>query len=245
MRWAIDGDVILYAVCFAAKDDPVSFACRSSRSFVENVMHAVGAEACDIYLTGSGNYRMEYGCEAYPYKGTRKSDKPEHFAEVKKFMIENLGAILVEGEEADDRLGIDAVQHGSGIATIDKDLLGVPGWHYNWNQREVQEVSPEDADRFFYKQLITGDSTDNIPGLFKRVGWKATKKFIDPIDFMHTPEEMYDYVRNVYLEGFEKVGMMLDQKDEIVDDWLLRQGRQLWIRREPNELWEPPKWDVE
>jgi len=34
--------------------------------------------------------------------------------------------------------------------------------------------------------------------------------------------------------------MCVDEKEEILDDWLLRQGRQLWIRREPEQMWEFP-----
>jgi len=133
-----------------------------------------------------------------------------------------------------------AYQHGHGIATLDKDLYGVPGWHWNWRRKELFNVSPEDADRFFYKQLITGDATDNIPGLFRRLGQKATRTLLDPIEDMFDPAEMYAYVRDVYSQAFDKVGMCVDEKEEILDDWLLRQGRQLWIRREAGQMWEFP-----
>jgi hypothetical protein len=57
---------------------------------------------------------------------------------------------------------------------------------------------------------------------------------------MYDSAEMYAYVRNVYAEAFDKVGMCVDEKEQILDDWLLRQGRQLWIRRQEGELWEFP-----
>ena len=240
MRWGLDGDIILYSVAFAAKDDPIAFACRSARSVCEQIMQQLGAEGAEIYLTGDGNYRLQYGCDTYPYKGTRKSEKPAHFAALKEYMIDSLGAELVQGEEADDKLGYMAYQHGYGIATLDKDLYGVPGWHWNWRRKELFNVSPEDADRFFYKQLLTGDATDNIPGLFRRLGQKATRTLLDPIEDMFEPAEMYAYVRDVYSQAFDKVGMCVDEKEQILDDWLLRQGRQLWIRREPEQMWEFP-----
>tara|TARA_R110000772_G_scaffold7665_2_gene25851 strand:+ start:6862 stop:7602 length:741 start_codon:yes stop_codon:yes gene_type:complete len=244
MRWAVDGDILLYAVAYAAKDDPVSYACRSVRAACQDVMYAVNAEAIDIYLTGSGNYRAEYGDTTYPYKGTRLSEKPAHFTELKRYMIEEMGAILIEGEEADDRMGIDATQYGHGIATIDKDLNGIAGWHYRWKIRGkdavVYNVSPEEADRFFYLQLLTGDATDNIPGLFKRLGRKVTAPIKEPLQYLHTPEEMYAYVRGIYSEAYDKVGMCLDDKDEVIDNWILKQARCLWIRREDDEMWEPP-----
>ena len=121
----------------------------------------------------------------------------------------------------------------SEVATLDKDLMGVPGWHYTWagKKQGVFIVTEEEADRFFYKQLLTGDSTDNIPGLFKRVGVKATDKVLSPIDDMVSTSDMYEYVREVYREGYDKVGICPDDKEEVVDDWLLRQARCLWIRR--------------
>ena len=70
------------------------------------------------------------------------------------------------------------MRDGWGIATLDKDLDGVPGWHYVWKgKREgVFYVTETEADRFFYTQMLTGDATDNIPGLFKMVGVKALAK---------------------------------------------------------------------
>lgn len=101
-------------------------------------------------------------------------------------------------------------------------------------------VSPETADTFFYTQMLTGDATDNIPGLFKMVGMKATKKVIEPLHELETPEEMFAYVRDVYLEGYDKVGMCPDDRESVVDGWLKHIGRCLWIRREAGEMWDGP-----
>lgn len=241
MRAAIDGDIILYAVSFAAQNDLISHACRSARSFCTDIMHSLNVEGADVFLTGSGNYRVEYGDEEFPYKGTRTNEKPLHYVELKRFMIENLGAILVEGEEADDVLGMLGYEGTHVICTIDKDLNGVPGWHYNWKERKAYMVSPEDADRFFYTQMLTGDNTDNIPGLYKRVGVKASKQMKEAIGEMFDPAEMYQYVRDQYVSGYKKVGLCLDDMDEVIDNWLLKQARMLYIRREENELWTPPE----
>ena len=125
MRWGLDGDIILYSVAFAAQDDPIAFACRSVRSACETIMVELQAEGIEIYLTGKGNYRIDYGCDTYPYKGNRKQDKPEHYPELKAYMIDTLGAEVVDGEEADDKLGYMAYQHGHGIATLDLSLIHI------------------------------------------------------------------------------------------------------------------------
>ena len=153
-------------------------------------------------------------------------------------MQETLGAILVEGEEADDRIGIDGYAGTHIICTLDKDLDMIPGWHFNFRKKELYTVNPEDGDRFFYKQLLTGDATDNIPGLFKRLGKKVTKKVWEPLDEMYDPAEMFEYVRNVYIQQAEDITAPVTTTD--IDNWLLKQGRQLWIRRTEGEMWEFP-----
>jgi hypothetical protein len=239
--WGIDGDIIVYSVGFAAEDDPVAFALHSVKVMVQDILDSCGAKKGILYLTGDGNYRTEEAHPDYPYKGNRKdAKKPRHLGAIRDYMVEHLDAVVAEGEEADDLLGIAATQHGHGIATLDKDLNGVAGAHYNWRKKEVYYVSPESADTFFYKQMLTGDATDNIPGLFKMVGVKATKKVIEPLHELETPEEMFAYVRDVYLEGYDKVGMCPDEREVVVDNWLKHIGRCLWIRREAGEMWDGP-----
>ena len=237
MRWAIDGDIIVYAVGFASNDDPVQYALRSTRTAVENIMHTLTADAVDVHLTyGPDNYRFDIDPN---YKGNRSdAPKPVHIQAIREYLVEELGAIMNYGQEADDAMGIAATQHGHGIATLDKDLDGVPGVHYNWKKRSVYWVNPEAADQFFYKQMLTGDATDNIQGLFKRTGVKAMKKVVEPLEYMADPAEMYAHVKQVYMDAVAAKVMSSDESD--VDRWLLQQGRCLWIRRKENELWVAP-----
>ena len=239
--WGLDGDIIVYSVGFASEDDPVSFALHSVKVMVQDILDSCGAKNGIVYLTGSDNYRNQHAHPDFPYKGNRKdSKKPRHLAAIREYMVEQLDAVVAEGEEADDLLGIGAVQHGHGIATLDKDLNGIEGYHYNWRKKEVYMVSPESADIFFYKQLLTGDSVDNIPGLFKMVGVKATQKVIEPLYELDGPEEMYAYVRDQYLAGYDKIGMCPDDRETTVDKWLSHIGKCLWIRREEEEMWNAP-----
>jgi len=236
MDWGIDGDIIMYSVGFASQDDPVSYALKSTRSALEQIMRDLGTQRAEVYLTGKGNYREDF---ADDYKQNRADKpKPKHIEDIREYMIDRLGAIQCEGQEADDAMGIAAVQRGHGIATLDKDLDGVPGIHYNWKRKEVYHVSPEDADRFFYTQLLTGDSTDNIKGLFKRTGVKAMPKIKEMLEYMDTPEEMYAYVKQVYIDAVAEQRMPSDEAD--IERWLDQQGKLLWIRRREGEIWDAP-----
>ena len=104
----------------------------------------------------------------------------------------------------------------------------------------MYEVTEEEANRFFYTQLLTGDATDNIPGLFRMLGIKATAKIKAPLSELASAEDMYAYVRSVYSDGYDKVGMCPDDKESVLDAWILRMGRQLWMRREVGQMWSPP-----
>jgi DNA polymerase-1 len=48
------------------------------------------------------------------------------------------------------------------IASVDKDMLTIPGYHLR--NGEIIEVSRAQADRNFYTQVLVGDATDNYPG---------------------------------------------------------------------------------
>jgi len=237
--WGIDGDVVAYAVGFKSNDDTVEEALAAARASLQVIINACGDEGI-IYLTDSGsNFRIAEASEHFPYKGHRKdAEKPIHLDAVRQYMIDEFDAQLQVGQEADDALAIGAVQQGHGIATIDKDLDGVPGWHYNWGKDTTYYVTEEEADRFFYTQMLTGDATDNIPGLKKRTGKVATAKIKAGLADLTTPAEMYAYVKGVYMNAVEATGMSSDESD--VSRWLLSQGRCLWMRREEGQMWDAP-----
>jgi 5'-3' exonuclease len=61
------------------------------------------------------------------------------------------------------------------IVSIDKDFMQVPGWHYNFVKKVKKQVTPEEGLRFFYKQILMGDSADNIKGIHRVGEVTATK----------------------------------------------------------------------
>lgn len=241
--WGIDGDIVVYRVGFAAdaNDDTLEDTLLATRAALQSIIDNSDGEQGIIYLTasGTGNFRFAVASTAYPYKGNRKdASKPRYYDEIRQYMIDEFDAQVQEDQEADDALAIAAVQQGHGIATLDKDLNGVQGWHYNWVKEQRYYVTEDEANRFFYTQLLTGDSTDNIPSLFQRTGKKAMPKIKAPLQDMQDPAEMYAYVKQVYMDAVEEKGMSSDETD--VSRWLLQQGQCLWMRREEGQMWEPP-----
>lgn len=216
--------------------EPVENAIYNARSIIRTIVETSGAQWSDttVYLTGEGNYRDSVAT-IKPYKGNRlETEKPVHAAALRAFMMDNYPSRMSEGEEADDLLGIAQMEifphdeWGSCIATLDKDLDMIPGLHYNFVSGEMYFVDSETADWYFYRQLLTGDSTDNIPGI-PGIGKAKAEKALTGCTNV---EDMYELCRNMYIQSYG---------EEFAGAALLENARLLWIRRTPDEMWEPPK----
>lgn len=224
MKAIIDTDPVVYAVGFANDLEPLKFQYSKVDEFIEDIKEQTEATEAVLYLTGKGNYRFDVAT-IQPYKGHRDhSHRPQYYKELREYLIEKHGAILIEGMEADDACGVDAHKClDSGIdyvvCTIDKDLKMIGGNFYDYKRRELSEISEEEALRFFYTQCLTGDSSDNIPGLFKLTGARATKKRKEPLLELSSRSEMAEYIAKTYLEE----GATLDSLCEV--------ATLLWIRR--------------
>lgn len=223
----LDGDIFVYRYGFAANDSPFPI-CRSR--FEEGLMDLLMfdfPESSDYrgFLTeGSLNFRDSIAVTA-PYKGNRSGNKPVHYDELRQSMVDDYGFEMVEGQEADDAIGIAACELGVNecvIVSLDKDLDMIPGLHYNFVKKIKYSVTSEEAMKNFYRQLLTGDRVDNIIGLYGIGPVKANKILEGAV----TEKEMYDRVLAAY-DGVESA--------------VLENGQLLWIRRKENELWQPPK----
>jgi DNA polymerase I len=114
------------------------------------------------------------------YKANRRdTHKPELIKPLRDYVTEVYTTYRKPGMEGDDCLGILAtaakppscVKGERVICAVDKDLMAVPGLHYNWRTDDaaeqeptVVEVSEKQADRFHMTQTLTGDTADNYKG---------------------------------------------------------------------------------
>lgn len=93
------------------------------------------------------------------------------------------------------------------ICSLDKDLKMVPGQHFEWSRtikgKEIPSkrifVTEVDGWRWFFKQLLMGDSTDNILGLFG-VGKKS--KLVTDLDKIDDRQSMYEHAQPHYEDRF-------------------------------------------
>ena len=219
----LDADILCYRVGFATDNEHENTAIETMAVFLEDLLmfDLVDCEEHELFLTGKVNYRHDIAVTA-PYKGNRKDvKKPTHLPLLRDYLQTAWGASVSDGQEADDDIAIRATELGDDaiIVSIDKDFMQVPTWHYNFVKREKKYVTPEEGLRFFYKQILTGDNADNIKGLHRVGDVRATKMLADA----KTEQELYACC--VEAMGAERV---------------LENARLLWLRRQPNQLWEPP-----
>lgn len=283
MKVLIDGDVLRYELgaVSIAKDEifgmiiekpwSVSEVNDLVDSKVQQIIDKSGADSYEMFLTGSGNFRIAIATIA-PYKGQRKGDKPYHWDTVSKRLKERWNAVEYCGIEADDIMAIRATEienEAPGtviIASRDKDLRQVPCLHYSWACGENQPERPtypvdylgwidwEKQNsggykltgvglRFFYGQLLVGDTVDNIKGCPKVGPLKA----VTALKFLTTEKELFDSCVTFYIKVYGE-----DWKRHLVENarllYLIRDRS--WIQEEPmegnlvkcylNKLWETP-----
>jgi len=217
----IDGDMLCYRVGFACEHEKESVAHFTIHDFITDILMDLDkVVSVEVFLTGKDNFRYDIAVTE-PYKGNRSGKpKPVHLQSLRQYLIDEWGADVSEGQEADDSIAIRATELGEDavIVSLDKDFDQLTGWHYNFVKKDLYNVEQSDADLNFYSQFLTGDRIDNIIGV-KGIGVvKAGKLLKDK-----TPYEMWQVC-------VEHLG----------EDRALENGQLLYLRREADEMWTPP-----
>lgn len=224
----IDGDIWIYRVGFTTQDVPINIAKARISDSLEKIQHDLNCEKASIYLSETERSNFRYNLYA-EYKANRKTALPRHYFDLREYLIKKKGAIVHPGQEADDSLGISLSTLGDNavLASIDKDLDQIPGWHYHFVKDKVYKIEPLEGLRWFYSQCLIGDKgTDNIEGVRGIGVAKATRI----LEGCQNEREMYDQVKAQY----ERVYGNEWQKR------FLLAGRLLKIRQKENE----PLWDL-
>lgn len=220
----IDGDSIAYRCAAASENDEDWIAISRCNESIERILESTQATECQVWLSDSSENNFRY--KLYPaYKANRPPERPRWLAMLKTFLSEEWGARVADGQEADDALGIAQTNSGGNsiICANDKDMLMIPGKHFNFVKLTYLEQDEISGMRHFYKQCMSGDRVDNIikPAHLKGFGEKKIEAMLGYVD---DPLEMFELVRDKYND----------------DAALLLNGRLLWVRRKEKEIWNFP-----
>jgi hypothetical protein len=220
----LDSDWMIYRVGFASEDDDEKYALsRLTELLTDTVYFKLGCDDYKAYLTGKTNFR--YGvATTQPYKGNRKDmQKPRHYEALREHLL-RLGAVMSENCEADDMVAIEMTRFSDYILVgVDKDLLQIPGKHYNPVSELLFDIDDFAGAYNFWGQMLTGDRVDNIPGL-KGIGPKKAEKLLKECK---DAEELEKTVWKAYVDKEHDYGYFLEQ------------GRLLHLQRYEGEIWEP------
>lgn len=212
----IDADIVCFRSAAASEHDSFNVACLRADDMMRRILINCGSDQYRAFLSGGNNFRYTIDPS---YKANRK-DKvdPRWREDLKEFLVLEWGAEVTDGIEADDALGIYQTDETI-ICSIDKDLLQIPGKHYNFVKEEFTEVSELKGLQWFYQQMLIGDTSDNIVGV-RGIGKVKAEKLITPLK---EEKEMYFIVRSLY-------------KD---DTRFLNNGKLLHIHRKEGDIWQP------
>jgi 5'-3' exonuclease len=243
----IDGDVLVYQCGYTTNDVEQWIARARLRDMIKGILETTGATDYQIYLSDSkDNWRLKL----FPaYKANRKQPKPTHYQYLQQLLVDEWEAEVAMEQEADDALGIAQVSFAEYkkdlpveetiICSIDKDLKQIPGYHYNWDKKEIVEISPTEGQYRFWYQLLVGDPGDNITvteGLScKGIGDKKATAMLEGCE---TDEDYYQTCLDAYLKAWK-------EPREEVEKRLLLTGQLVKIRTKPGEIWSLPKQRAE
>lgn len=230
----VDGDIVCYraaASCEPNKSgkterEPLNLAVLRCNDLMNRILHDTNSEFHKTFISGPDNFR--YAIDPN-YKANRVDvQRPEWLQPVREHLVVQWGAHVSDGIEADDNLGIEQTDETI-VCSIDKDLLQLPGRHYNFVSGVFSTVDEHQGWVNFYTQLVLGDRADNIKGydgLMRQICPKFLMPVLERIREADTTLQMYQVVHEIY---------------ELGDDALYRNAQLLYIQRKEGDSFRVPE----
>ena len=246
-RLLIDADIAIYKAT-TANEVPINWEgdlwtlhCDLAKvkcdidDFVENIKEQTKADEVTMCISHQNNFRKLLNPE---YKANRKATrKPMCFVPAKEYVMKNYHYEIQPWLEADDVIGILATYDNGEeriVVSEDKDLLTIPGMHWDIKNQTLWEQDKDTADYLFYKQALTGDSVDNYQGC-PGIGPKKAERILDECEnFGFEPKHVWKAIVTAY----ENAGLN-------EDDALLQARMARILRHGEYVMSEPIYWSPE
>lgn len=227
------------------EDEALAKAIHNTRSMIRGAMDGIREAFPDeplefrFFLTGTGNFRDEVAT-IRPYKGNReKTQRPLLYGDLRRWLAGEYPTVTTYGWEADDIIATMASERRWKpiIVHVDKDLLQLPGRHFIPG-KGGRTVSKQGSLAFFYRQMVTGDTADNIPGVYK-AGAKRAEALVNK---GMSEQEMWDAVLGEYQASIARYGEATGYGHMTAREAAIENARLLWLVRtgKGSPLWLPP-----
>jgi 5'-3' exonuclease len=214
----IDADSIIFILAWHNKDHGDE---RDMELQLDQFMVDLITETQATHYVGAFTPPRTFRDEIYPqYKANRrKGDGPPQHIKfwkpiIKKLCTEKYGFFQPDNLEADDILSILRKVEGFDeviFCSPDKDIRQIPGKHYDYSKKKWEQISADEAARRFWMQMLTGDSTDNIPGC-KGIGPVGAEKLLSSFRLpdMLRKVVLANYVENRKYKSWEEGRQQFD-----------------------------------
>lgn len=176
----IDADSLMYFSSYGSEEDQILSETKLSEK-IYDILNIVGqsynVEKYYIFVKGQNNFRYKI----FPaYKKNRPAKHPI-IDTLNQYLIEEFQAIQSHNAESDDYVySYSQVPEFKGraiICSVDKDMLQIPGVHYDYQKNKYHIISEEEGRYNLAIQMIMGDAADGIPAL-RGYGIKKAEKII-------------------------------------------------------------------
>lgn len=245
-----DGDGLAY-YCAGNDETTLGEARQRLADKIKGMQETCGAAVSVTLLTGSGSHKGHRYAVARvkPYQGQRSnSRRPKNWQGLRDMLDDGHFGDTTRRTltaEADDLFGYHghSAPERTVIATQDKDMRMVPGWHLDWVANLMHYLPPgtfdkvwndkQYGDKWFWLQMLHGDSADHIPGLpfYKNakgkdtlMGDKTAQKMLAGVA---SNEEALACVHALYATYYGERALV-----EMMEQAVL-----LWMRRDPDSMW--------
>lgn len=152
------------------------------------------------FVKGKNTAKHRYQAKS-DYKANRPKESPKWWGFTKNYSIGAWKAIEVNDIEVDDAVNIARLNiPDSFIVAIDKDLLNLEGIHYNWKSKEWIDNYFEDADLYFWRDMIVGQPGDGVSGIPKKGNAFFEKDFLSRYTFPDLINGVFNEYINYYGE---------------------------------------------
>lgn len=232
-------------------DSKIANICAIVEATAPPLLHLTGKENFRYAIAKREPYKKRAGNKPFHYYNLQAYIKAKYETRISSGM-EADDLMAIEQTRREEILNGNPFYSGptirSIICTRDKDLRSISGWHYGWECHNQPSFGPYYVEgfgeiklsndrkkvsgwgeKFFFVQLLTGDSVDSIPGLPKCGPVKA----FETLQATSTPREALRAVYGAYRAFYGPLNAYRE---------MLEQGRLLHMTRKLKDDGSPYLW---